>query len=47
MDLTIKELEIRLIELEGKLYRGYNTEVEEEFLVTKGEMECWEKREDT
>lgn len=43
LDGMIKELDCRLNILEEKLQRGYNKEMEEEFLITKSELDCWEK----
>lgn len=48
MDITTKELETKLSALEDDLIqRGHNLEVEQEYLITKGELECWEKREES
>lgn len=46
VDYNIQELEAHLImKLEDNLQWGHNKDVEEEFLITMCELDCWEKRE--
>lgn len=40
------ELEDRLDCMEEKIQTSYCADVEQEFLTTKSELDCWEKRED-
>lgn len=44
---NINALEDRMQFLETGLQKRHNLEVEEEYLVTKGELECWENFENT
>ncbi|KAF5469226.1 hypothetical protein F2P56_013315 [Juglans regia] len=47
VDRVIKELEERLEQYEEALLASYSEDIEEEFLITKAELEIWYKREDT
>lgn len=46
VDLTIKELQKRLIDLEKRIQTSQTRDMEEEFLITKVELDCQEKRKD-
>lgn len=42
MGSNIKDLEKKLDVLESELQKGHYMEVEEEYLIMKDELECWE-----
>lgn len=46
VDVTIKELQTRLMELEDILQTNHSGEMEEDFLVTKTELDFWENWEE-
>ncbi|XP_042964713.1 uncharacterized protein LOC122298936 [Carya illinoinensis] len=46
VDCNIKNLEDRLDLLESQMQNGYNDELEMEYLVSKIELETWERREE-
>lgn len=43
VDVTIKELHTRLMELEDRLQTDHSREMEKDYLVTKAELESWER----
>lgn len=47
MGSNITELENKLELLESELQKGHNMVVEEEYLITKGELKWWKKCEKT
>lgn len=47
VDLHIKELEVKLEDLERHLQCGFSDTVEADYLLTKMELETWEGREET
>lgn len=43
----IKKLVLQLGRLKDELQKGHNVELEAYYLITKGELQCWEKRKET
>ncbi|KAF5450314.1 hypothetical protein F2P56_030677 [Juglans regia] len=47
VDTNIQELEARMAVLEAQLQSGFSEEIEAEYIVTKLEIDIWEKREES